>query len=240
VTIKSDVVLRAGPGPDFSAIGHVPGGTELVPTDCAGGWCRADFNGIAGFLSDADLGSEVAIPGSSARRDKNGTRSRNRIRPTPSGSATDPVPGNAELFVLPAPAIDDHVLGESLSKFSPEVAEAIKEGSALVGVDPEVMAKLAYSKSRGDPNAVVGNRKGLMLLTEEEMRRVSSGEGNVFDPRDSVMAAATIMEHKTASAPKRPTASPSSTCYRSRHEPTAARQRDCRAMNADAIGRSGF
>jgi hypothetical protein len=206
VTIKSDVVLRAGPGPGFSAIVHVPGGTELVPTDCAGGWCRADFNGIAGFLSDADLGSGVAIPGSSARRDKNGTRSRNRIRPTPSGSATDPVPAgeNAELFVLPAPAIDDHVLGESLSKFSPEVAEAIKEGSALVGIDPEVMAKLAYSKSRGDPNAVVGNRKGLMLLTEEEMRRVSSGEGNVFDPRDSVMAAATIMEHKTASAPKRP------------------------------------
>jgi hypothetical protein len=97
-------------------------------------------------------------------------------------------------------AIGDHLLGESLSKFSPEVAEAIKEGSALVGVDPETMAKLAYSKSRGNPNAVVGNRKGLMLLTEEEMRRVSSGEGNVFDPRDSVMAAATIMKQKTASA----------------------------------------
>jgi Transglycosylase SLT domain len=100
-------------------------------------------------------------------------------------------------------AIGDHLVGESLSKFSPEVAEAIKEGSALVGVDPEMMAKLAYSKSRGNPNAVVGNRKGLMLLTEEEMRLVSSGEGNVFNPRDSVMAAATIMKQKTASAPKR-------------------------------------
>jgi hypothetical protein len=46
-------------------------------------------------------------------------------------------------------AIGDHPLGESLSKFSPEVAEAIKEGSALAGVDPEMMAKLAYSKSGG-------------------------------------------------------------------------------------------
>jgi hypothetical protein len=101
-------------------------------------------------------------------------------------------------------AVGDHLLGESPSKFSPEVVEAIKEGSALAGVDPEMMAKLVYSKSGGNPNAVVGNRKGLMLLTEEEMRRVSSGEGNVFDPRDSVMAVGTIMKQKTASPPKRP------------------------------------
>jgi hypothetical protein len=102
-------------------------------------------------------------------------------------------------------AVADHLLGESPSKFSPAVVEAIKEGSALVGVDPEMMAKLAYSKSGGNPNAVIGNRKGVMLLTEEEMRRVSSGEGNVFNPRDSVMAAATIMKQKTAPAPKRRT-----------------------------------
>ena len=79
-----------------------------------------------------------------------------------------------------------------------------RRGLLLWALIPETMAKLAYSKSRGNPNAVVGNRKGLMLLTEEEMRRVSSGEGNVFDPRDSVMAAATIMKQRTVSAPKRP------------------------------------
>jgi hypothetical protein len=70
-TVRSDVVLRAGPGADFSAIGHVPGGTELETTDCMGGWCRVEFNGIAGFVGAADLGNDAAIRGSSARRAEN-------------------------------------------------------------------------------------------------------------------------------------------------------------------------
>jgi uncharacterized protein YraI len=72
VTVISDTVLRAGPGADFSAIGHVPGGTELETTDCAGGWCRVEFNGIVGFAGAADLGTDAAIRSSSARRAKNG------------------------------------------------------------------------------------------------------------------------------------------------------------------------
>jgi hypothetical protein len=70
-TVRSDVVLRAGPGADFSAIGHVPGGTELETTDCMGGWCRVEFNGIAGFVGAADLGNDAAIRSSSARRAEN-------------------------------------------------------------------------------------------------------------------------------------------------------------------------
>jgi hypothetical protein len=69
-TVRSDVVLRAGPGADFRAIGHVPGGTELKTTDCMGGWCRVEFNGIAGFVG-ADLGNDAAIRSSSARRAEN-------------------------------------------------------------------------------------------------------------------------------------------------------------------------
>jgi hypothetical protein len=70
-TVRSDVVLRAGPGADFSRIGHVPGGTELETTDCMGGWCRVEFNGITGFVGAADLGNDAAIRSSSARRAEN-------------------------------------------------------------------------------------------------------------------------------------------------------------------------
>jgi uncharacterized protein YraI len=103
VTIRSDIALRAGPGADFSAIGQVPGGTGLEATDCRGGWCQVEFNGITGF---ADLGNDAAIRSSSARRTENGRRSRTRVtpRPVPAGSATHSVPAgeDADLFVLPA------------------------------------------------------------------------------------------------------------------------------------------
>jgi hypothetical protein len=70
-TVRSDVVLRAGPGADFSAIGHVPGGTDLETTDCIGGWCQVEFNRIAGFVGAADLENDAAIRRSSARRAEN-------------------------------------------------------------------------------------------------------------------------------------------------------------------------
>jgi uncharacterized protein YraI len=70
-TVRSGVVLRAEPGADFSAIGHVPGGTELETTDCIGGWCQVEFNGIAGFVGAADLGNDRAIRRSSARKAEN-------------------------------------------------------------------------------------------------------------------------------------------------------------------------
>jgi uncharacterized protein YraI len=70
-TVRSDVVLRAGPGADFSTIGHVPGGSEMETTDCIGGWCRVAFNGIAGFVGAADLGNDAAIRRSSSRRAEN-------------------------------------------------------------------------------------------------------------------------------------------------------------------------
>ena len=76
-TVRSDVVLHAGPGADFSVIGHIRGGTELQTTDCMGGWCRVEFNGIAGFValpisgmtrpSEARLREELKT-GSSFRR----------------------------------------------------------------------------------------------------------------------------------------------------------------------------
>jgi hypothetical protein len=103
VTVRSDVDLRAGPGANFSAIGHLPGGTELETTDCAGGWCRVEFKGIAGFLGAADLGNDAAIQSSSARREETRQRSRTRVTRR-SAHATRSAPGgeDADLFVLPA------------------------------------------------------------------------------------------------------------------------------------------
>jgi hypothetical protein len=108
VTVRSDVVLRAGPGAEFSAIDHVPGGTVLEATDCMGGWCQVEFNAIAGFVGVADFENDAAIRSSSARRAGNRQRRRARLarRPAPVGSATRAVPlgEDADLFVLPAQA----------------------------------------------------------------------------------------------------------------------------------------
>jgi hypothetical protein len=65
---------------------------------------------------------------------------------------------------------------------SPEINEAIMEGSAYVGVEFNTMTRLACARSHGDPNMVNGSRKGLMQLTDDEMRRASEGRGNVFNP----------------------------------------------------------
>ena len=125
-TVRSDVVLHAGPGADFSAIGHVPGGTELKTTDCMGGWCRVQFNGIAGFVG-ADLGNDAVIRSSSARTPENQSlTSRKHLRtnkivsrewsqtkppPATNGVANaerhDQLPGNGEKNEKPAPQLTD-------------------------------------------------------------------------------------------------------------------------------------
>jgi hypothetical protein len=126
-TVRSDVVLRAGPGADFSAIGHMPGGTELETTDCMGGWCQVEFNGIAGFVGAADLGKDAAIQSSSARRPENRkltspehlrtnkivSRQRSQTDPpaATNGAANaerhDQLPGNGERNEKPAPQLRD-------------------------------------------------------------------------------------------------------------------------------------
>jgi uncharacterized protein YraI len=106
VTVRSDVVLRAGPGADFSAIDHLPGGTELETTDCAGGWCQVEFKGIAGFVGAADLRNDAAIGSSSSRSAENRQKTRTRVmrRSAHAGPARRSAPGgeDADLFVLPA------------------------------------------------------------------------------------------------------------------------------------------
>jgi uncharacterized protein YraI len=46
VTTGNQSVLRAGPGSTLSVIAHMPAGTKVEVTDCAGGRCQVDFNGI--------------------------------------------------------------------------------------------------------------------------------------------------------------------------------------------------
>jgi uncharacterized protein YraI len=106
VTARSDVALHAGPGPNFGVIGHVPGGTRLETTDCTGGWCQVEFNGIAGFVGVGDLRTGAAVGSSPAASAENGQRGRARLtrRPTPAGSAARSAPAgeDRDLFVLPA------------------------------------------------------------------------------------------------------------------------------------------
>jgi uncharacterized protein YraI len=126
-TVRSDVVLRAGPGANFSAIGHVSGGTELETTDCIGGWCQVEFKRIAGFVGAADLGNDTAIRRSSARTAENrkltspkhlGTnkivsRERSQTKPPPATNGVanaerhDQLPGNGEKNQKPTPQLAD-------------------------------------------------------------------------------------------------------------------------------------
>jgi hypothetical protein len=115
MTVRSDVVLRAGPGADFSAIGHVPGGTELETTDCIGGWCRAEFKGISGFVSAADRIAENRKLTSPKHLRSNKIASREQSQ-TRLPSATNGVaktelhnrlPGNDEKNEKPDPQLTD-------------------------------------------------------------------------------------------------------------------------------------
>jgi hypothetical protein len=126
-TVRSAVVLRAGPGRNFSAIGHVLGGTELETTDCKDGWCQVEFNGIAGFVGAVDLGNDTAIRRSSARRAKNRkllspkplrtnkivSREQSQTKPPPATNGVakaeqdDELPGSGERKEEPTPQLTD-------------------------------------------------------------------------------------------------------------------------------------
>jgi hypothetical protein len=126
-TVRSDVVLRAGPGADFSAIGHVPRGTELETTDCIGGWYQVEFNGIAGFVGAADPGDDTVIRRPFARGVENRKltspkhlrtnkivsreRSQTKQPPATNGVANaerqDQLAGNGEKNEKPAPQLTD-------------------------------------------------------------------------------------------------------------------------------------
>lgn len=90
VTTGNQSVLRAGPGSSFSVIGHMPAGTKVEVTDCSGGWCQVDFNGIAGFVGAPDLGPAGRIGNSPRSRAENVDRSHNRVThgSTPQRSVT--------------------------------------------------------------------------------------------------------------------------------------------------------
>jgi hypothetical protein len=90
-----------------------------------GGWCRAEFNGIAGFVG-VDLGNDAAIRSSSARRAESRkltsprhprtkivSREWSQTKPPPATNGVanaerhDQLPGNGEKNENPAPQLAD-------------------------------------------------------------------------------------------------------------------------------------
>jgi uncharacterized protein YraI len=94
VTTRNQSDLRAGPGSTFSVIGHIPAGTLLEATNCAGGWCQVGFNGIVGFVGAADLGTARRNGNASPVLTETAHRSHGRVshRSTPDNSATGAAP----------------------------------------------------------------------------------------------------------------------------------------------------
>jgi hypothetical protein len=88
VTMGNQTVLRAGPGSTFSEIAHMPAGTKVEVTDCTGGWCQVEFNGITGFVGIPDRGTTRRIENSPRSAARNAHRSRVSRRTTPDHSVT--------------------------------------------------------------------------------------------------------------------------------------------------------
>lgn len=90
--------------------------------------------------------------------------------------------------------------GAKAAPFDPAIKQAIIEGSKAAGFPAPIMAQFAHIESggRAGPEADTGHYKGLMQLSEDEMARESGGQGNVYNPKDSTMAAAQIAKRNYA------------------------------------------
>jgi hypothetical protein len=110
------------------------------------------------------------------------------------GGQTEPPSGATTTAAPPAEGSAPAGGNAASNAFAPEVKQAIIEGSKAVGFPPEIMAQFAHFESRGrpGPEADTGSYKGLMQLSKAEMARESNGQGNVYNPKDSTMAAAQI------------------------------------------------
>jgi uncharacterized protein YraI len=96
LTTGNQSAVRAGPGSTFSVIGQMPAGTKVEVTDCTGGWCQVDFNGITGFVSTANLGTARGSGKSPRPTPANVHRNHNRVshRSTQDRSVTRAAPSN--------------------------------------------------------------------------------------------------------------------------------------------------
>jgi uncharacterized protein YraI len=90
VTTRGESLLRAGPGPTFSVIGHIPAGSQLEAAGCTGGWCQVPFNGTVGFVAAPDLGTARRIGNAprSTAENVHGSRARVSRRPTPANQGS--------------------------------------------------------------------------------------------------------------------------------------------------------
>lgn len=85
--------------------------------------------------------------------------------------------------------------GSSSAKpFSSDIQQAILKAAQLTGEDPQKLAGFIHIESDGDPRAVTGSYKGLMQISDDEMKEISHGKGNVLNPLDNVMAGAMMMK----------------------------------------------
>ena len=104
-TLRNDVVVHAGPGANFTVIGHLRSGARLELTDCTAQWCRVEFDGIAGFVGAADLvvGADVRRPAPSTAESPQ-RRARVTRKPAPAGSSRRSLPPgeDSDLRVDPA------------------------------------------------------------------------------------------------------------------------------------------
>jgi uncharacterized protein YraI len=55
-TVRNDLNLRSGPGPDYDVIAAMPAGSTVNVMGCEASWCRVAFGDTVGFASRGYLG----------------------------------------------------------------------------------------------------------------------------------------------------------------------------------------
>jgi hypothetical protein len=165
-TVRSDVVMRAGPGAEFSAIGHVPSGTELETINCIGGWCQVEFNAIAGFVGAADLGNDTAIRRSSARR------AENRKLTSPKHLRTNKIVSRERSQIKPLPAMNGPCIRctqtPMLTAIAKNSGSAAAKPTAFASISTPLLppwAKSPRTHSDNVPVPIIAGRRPAMILS---------------------------------------------------------------------------
>jgi len=76
-------------------------------------------------------------------------------------------------------------------------SDIINEAAKTHGLNPDTLATFIRIESAGNPNAQMGSYKGLLQMSDREFAKHSNG-GDVFNPRDNIMAGAKKISEESA------------------------------------------
>jgi soluble lytic murein transglycosylase-like protein len=80
------------------------------------------------------------------------------------------------------------VSASSFRHLTPQIAQIINEAAKTYGVDPNLIAAVAFHESRFNPNDVSASTGATGIMQLKPATGASLGASNLFDPRQNVFA----------------------------------------------------